>query len=169
MTSPSNNRSVDLLGVKPIADSVKTVIEATIAGAAAFLSRICLPASEEFGFLLRDKVSNWRARNLARIAARAEQHVRDHQSTGSANPRVLMFAVEQGSWAEDDQIQAMWAGLIASSCTADGRDDLNLLFMNLLAQLSVPQVRILSYGCAHVAKFVVKPGIVIRVSVYRCR
>lgn len=160
MAPPNDDKSLDILGVKPVGESLKTVVEGVVSGAAAFLSRICLPASEEFGLLLRDKVSAWRAHNLAKIAARAEKQVNARDTPCSASPRLLMFAVEQGSWAEDDEIQEMWAGLITSSCTDDGNDDSNLLFMNLLAQLSVPQVRILSYACARVATFVTKAGLV---------
>lgn len=46
-----DNKSLDVLGVKPIADSVNTVTKGTVDGASAFLSRICLPAAEEFGLL----------------------------------------------------------------------------------------------------------------------
>ncbi len=66
------NRSLDLLGIKPIADSIHTVTQAVVDGATEFLSRMCLPAAEEFGLLLRDRVSHWRAVNAAKIATKAE-------------------------------------------------------------------------------------------------
>jgi hypothetical protein len=42
----------------------------------------------------------------------------------------------------------MWAGLLASACTADGKDEGNLLFMNLLSVLSTGQARLLNHLCA---------------------
>lgn len=41
----------------------------------------------------------------------------------------------------------MWAGLLASSCTIDGQDDSNLMFIDLLSRLTISQVRILDYAC----------------------
>jgi hypothetical protein len=49
-----NSKSLDILGIKPIADAVNTVTRDAVEGAAAFLSRICLPAAEEYGLLLPD-------------------------------------------------------------------------------------------------------------------
>lgn len=58
MTTPNDPRQhgLDVLGIKPVAEAVNTVTKGTVEGASAFLSRICLPAAEEFGFLLQDKV-----------------------------------------------------------------------------------------------------------------
>ncbi len=69
-----DNKSLDILGIKPIADSVNTVTKGTVDGASAFLSRICLPAAEEFGLLLRDKVSAWRSNNAIAIAHKAKKY-----------------------------------------------------------------------------------------------
>lgn len=67
------DKSLDVLGIKPVAEAINTVTQATTAGAGAFLSRICLPAAEEFGLLLRDKVSAWRAKNALAITVQAEE------------------------------------------------------------------------------------------------
>jgi hypothetical protein len=66
-------QSLDVLGIKPLAEAINTVIKGTVDGAAVFLGRICLPAAEEFGLLLRDRVSHWRRQNLIRIAEKAER------------------------------------------------------------------------------------------------
>ncbi len=49
--------SVDLFRIKPLGEAAKIVTQAAVDGAGAFLGRICLPAAEEFGLLLRDKVA----------------------------------------------------------------------------------------------------------------
>jgi hypothetical protein len=61
------SKSLDILGLKPYGDSVKVVTQAAVDGAAAYLGKICLPAAEEFGLLLKDKVSRWRAANAVSI------------------------------------------------------------------------------------------------------
>ena len=46
------NKSLDLLGIKPILHAINTFSKGTVDGASAFLSRVCLPAAEEFGLLI---------------------------------------------------------------------------------------------------------------------
>jgi hypothetical protein len=54
----------------------------------------------------------------------------------------------------------MWGGLLASSCSPDGKDDSNLIFMNLLSQLTTLQVRILNHACEKVEKSVTPAGLI---------
>jgi hypothetical protein len=147
MKKPS--RSLDVLGIKPIGESVKKITDATVDGAAAFLSRICLPAAEEFGLLLRDRVRYWRSQNIASILAKSEKQIEDRSDKGEicAHPRIVSQIVETGSWIDDVVVQDMWAGLLSSSCTQSGDDDSNLLFTNLLALLTKLQARLLSHAC----------------------
>jgi hypothetical protein len=69
---PEESNSQDILGLKSYAEPINKVVDGSIEGASAFLSRICLPAAEEFGFLLKDKVSAWRAKNAINIAYKAQ-------------------------------------------------------------------------------------------------
>jgi abortive infection alpha-like protein len=143
------SKSLDILGLKPYADSVKIVTQGAVDAAAAFLGRICLPAAEEFGLLLKDKVSRWRATNAVNIAAKAEKKLKliPNAEGMHAHPRLVASIIEHGSWSDDDQVQEMWAGLLASSCTQDGRDESNLIFINILSQLTSLQAAILKYCC----------------------
>jgi len=155
--------SLDILGIKPVGDAINTAVEATVKGAEAFLSRICLPAAEEFGLLLRDRVSHWRANHAARIAEKAEKLLTEKGAAENvrAHPRLVTSIIEQGSWADKDEVQAMWAGLLASSCTEDGADDSNLMFVNLLSQMTATGVRIIDRLCDEITKEV-SPGGTIR-------
>ena len=49
----------DVLGIAPVGRAVERVTDSVLSGAEAVLGRVCLPAAEEFGLLLRDKVSRW--------------------------------------------------------------------------------------------------------------
>ncbi|MEO0375326.1 MAG: hypothetical protein AAF329_12025, partial [Cyanobacteria bacterium P01_A01_bin.17] len=110
------DRSLDILGIKPVSDSINTVTTSITTGAAEFLSRICLPAAEEFGLLLRDRVSHWRAVNAAKIAAKAKPLVSalPESDRYRAHPRLVAQIIEQGSWTDCDEVQNMWAGILAS-------------------------------------------------------
>lgn len=156
----NDNKSEDILGVKPIADSVNKITDATVNGASAFLSRICLPAAEEFGLLLKDKVSGWRSKNAVKIANKA-QTLLDGQINNTilhAHPRIVYAAIENGSWAEDDFMQNLWAGLLASSCTETGKDESNLILVNLLSQLTTSQALLVSHICQNCKTFQTKAG-----------
>ena len=155
----TDNKALDLLGIKGISDSVRVATQGTIEGAAAFLSRVCLPAAEEFGLALRDRISHWRAKNAARMLNRANEINLSHDPnpTERVSPRLAHVAIEEASWIEDDQVQAMWSGLLASSTSRDGRSDENLLFMNILKQLSSLQLSILRFAVQNPNKEVISP------------
>jgi hypothetical protein len=155
-----SKKNTDLLGIGPVAEAVRSTTQAVTSGAAALLTRICLPAAEEFGLLLKDRVSAWRSKNFENIARKAEQKLRavESQAELHAPPRVVFQIVEVGSWCESDDVQDMWAGLLASSCTEDGNDDSNLMFIDFLSRLSVPEVKIIDYACQNAPKILSRGG-----------
>jgi hypothetical protein len=63
----NESKSLDVLGVRPVEEAISHATKAAIDGASAFLARICLPAAEEFGLLLQDKVRAWRVRNAVLV------------------------------------------------------------------------------------------------------
>lgn len=71
--SDEKSKSLDVLGVKPFADAINTTTKGIVDGAGAFLGKICLPAAEEFGLFLKDKVSTWRGNNALQIVVSAEK------------------------------------------------------------------------------------------------
>jgi hypothetical protein len=151
----SDNKSIDVLGIKPIGDSVLKVTEGSVEGASAFLSRICLPAAEEFGLLLRDKVSMWRAKNAVEITTKAQQLLEKQvgEIVLHAHPRIVYSAIAHGSWADSDYMQNLWAGLLASSCSTDGKDESNLILINILSQLTSSQGALIGHICKSVEVF----------------
>lgn len=144
-----NGKSVDYLGIAPYGEALNTVAKEAMAGAGAFLGRICLPAAEEFGLLLQDKVAGWRKKNTTQIVNKAEEILSSasEEKNLHAHPRLVGKIMNEGSWADDEKVQDMWAGLLASSCTKDGKDETNLIFMNLLSQITSVEARILNYAC----------------------
>lgn len=61
--------------------------------------------------------------------------------------------MEECSAVDNDELQDLWAGLFASSCTPDGRDDSNMNFVDLLRRMSSVEARILDYACKHSKKY----------------
>lgn len=150
---------LDIFGVKPIAETIHTVTKASVNGASAFLSRICLPAAEEFGLFLKDKVSSWRAKNAVSVVQKAEEKFIQNKipSDAHAHPRLVAATIEHGSWSESSTVQDLWAGLLASSCSTDGRDESNVIFINILSQINSTEAVLFNHLCEIVGK-VVSPG-----------
>lgn len=148
------SNSLDILGVKPVGDAIKIATEETFKGAEAFLGRICLPAAEELGLLLRDRVGHWRSIQAAKIAEKGEAKVKKYaRGNVHAHPRLVFLSIDKGSWSDDDAIQEAWSGILASSCTEDGKDDSNIVFAAILDQLTGVQLRILNYSVETCSKF----------------
>lgn len=158
-----SDKSLDIFGTKPLSEAAKVASEATVHGIGEFLSRICLPAAEEFGLLLRDKVSAWRETNLIAIAAMAKEKMEAKgQPTGQhAHPRIVGGILEHGSWSDDDKVRGMWAGLLASACTANGKAQENLIYVNYLAQITTSQAKILNFACEEATKKKSKYGLLL--------
>lgn len=135
----------DPLGVKEaLVESSKIVAEHGSGTIFGLIKSICGGAAEEFGYLLHDQVKFYRAKNLNRLAERYMEL--GISSAGEiASPRVAMQLLEAASWVEDDELIKMWAGLLGSSLSRDGKDDSNLVFTDLLRKMTVLQARILAY------------------------
>jgi len=139
----------DLTGIGAWAGATQAFIEGPVADASTFLGLICNPAAKEFGLLFRDKIGFWRLKNAVKIAEKTKKLLARSGSFPDvqAHPRVVWQILEEGSWTESDDLQDMWAGLLASSCTPDGSDDSNLVFVSLLKQLIFSEAKLLDLAC----------------------
>jgi hypothetical protein len=157
----NEKKGIDLFGIKPIAEAVNVTVAKSFEGIEGFLKIVCVPALEEVGFLLRDKVSHWRLNNVLKILKKAQDKLEfeNGQLQIKAHPRVALSIIENGSLNDNDDIQNLWAGLFVSSCTKDGQDDENLIFVDLLKQLTIIEAKILNYACIQARKVHHKNGL----------
>jgi hypothetical protein len=151
---------LDVLGVKPVAESINKLVSGAVDGLSAVLGRLCLPAADELGLLFRDKVSYYRACNLLKLTKKIEQKMADKLEGVQAPPRLVHSIVEEASWIEDSDVQDMWAGLLSSACTDKGDDDSNLIFVDLLSRMTKLQARILRFACMEAEKIVTFAGLI---------
>ena len=156
MTTP--DKPGDPLGIRPAAEALRVAVET----AQTFLERICGPAADELGLMLKDRVGHWRMMNALSLVAKAKARFADlpNSEESKAHPRLVMKVINEGSWSDEEDIQEMWAGLLASSRSDGGRDDSNLIFINLLNQLTAPEARIMSYLCERVEKVRTESGVI---------
>ncbi len=135
---------------KALARSVDKIIDKSINSINKFLNKICMPAAIEYGLLLQDKVKFWRAKNTVKMLQKTQEILNEQnmlEKNIQAPPFLVYKIIENGSWCNEDEIQNMWAGLLASSCTEKGNDDSNLIFINILSQLSSIEVKLLNFIC----------------------
>lgn len=154
MTTETAKVATDILGIQPIAKSIEKLTDAGIAAASAFLIRICLPATEEYGLYIKDKVSYWRQEQMVVFAKRSESKMKENtvSETSHVHPRVFHEIVDKATWTDDSTTQDLWAGLLSSSCTEDGADDSNLIFINVLSQMTKLQAAVMDYACKNAQK-----------------
>jgi len=163
MTESKNNSSLDLLGIKPIGDAANMAVDKSFQGIEGFLKSVCVPALDEVGFLIRDKVRHWRLNNILRILEKAKGKLEfeNEQLQIQAHPRVAIAIIDNGSLNDNDEVQEMWAGLFASSCTKSGQNDENLIFVDILKQLTVAEVRMINYSCVNARKILYENGLIV--------
>ena len=123
--------------------------ELRLTSALGFLQQICLPAAEENRLALHRRLSNKRVASAVEITLKA-QVLFGRREPGAdllAHPDMVRRILENGSWTEDDWIRQWWAGLLVSSCSADGLDTSNAVFIDLLAKLTPVHLHVLSFVC----------------------
>ena len=162
MKDETTSKSTDLLGIAPYGEAIKIAVEKGFGAAEAVLSRICLPAAEELGLMFRDKVRYWRLNNIINVINKSEGKLNfdDEKLTLTAHPKVVHEIMENASWTDDDNIQAMWAGLLISSCNEKEGDDSNLLFTNTLKLLTSNQVKTINFLCINCKKKIDRHGFI---------
>jgi hypothetical protein len=134
--------------------------EFRIAEAISFLNHICPATSDEVRILLREGLSNYRVASAVEIAFKAQEMLGTSPEASKlrVHPKALLHILEDGSWSEAEWIQELWAGLLATSCTADGKDESGLMYCNLLSQLTAVHLRIFVAACTRSKKIMAGMG-----------
>lgn len=132
---------------KVIEEGTKETVGKAVDGIGTFLGKICLPAAEEIGLYLKDKMHIYRVMNLYKITQKVQKRL-ENNGQYQINPRSLINFVEKASLCDDDNIQNMWAGLLSGRLTHPAQEDTDIIYYDLLNSLSIYQARIIKliYG-----------------------
>jgi hypothetical protein len=116
--------------------------------AVLFVSRLCHAEGREAIMLLGGELDQHRTSKAIEITHRAEDLLDAEPDTDKmrADPKLIKSILKDGSWS-DGLTEQMWAGLLASSCTASGKDDSNKAFAGLVVNISNTQCRIFLSAC----------------------
>lgn len=144
----------DVFGIEPVGKAGEVVTKGVMDGISSFLSSVFKPGLEELGFLMKDRVRQWRLNNILRMLEKAKGRLEfnGNELNLTANARVGLAIMDESSKVDNEELQDLWAGLFVSSCTSDGHDDSNMNFVDLMRRMSTVEARILDYACRRCQK-----------------
>jgi len=119
-----------------------------------FLYRLCPSEEMETIYVLTGELNEFRTRNMMAIVLNTEKMLASEPNFEKmrADPQIVESILKEGSWGNDDLTSRLWAGLLASSCSLERTDQSNKGFVELLAQMTPNQARILVEGCIRAPK-----------------
>lgn len=133
-----------------------------LATAVSFLSQVCPGGAEEIGQLLRGRLSNHKVAVAIEIALKAQSILAGGPVTKGlhAEPLIVVRILENGSCTDEGWLKHFWGALLATSCTANGHDELSRVLVELFSQLTTFPVRILVVVCTRATKVLAESGLV---------
>lgn len=63
------------------------------------------------------------------------------ESEGQVSPRVLRILLNEGAFCSNSIVQEYYAGILAASKTENQEDDRGIMFMNIVASLTIQQIK----------------------------
>jgi hypothetical protein len=143
-------------GHDPVLGPLKT------AKAMAFFHRICAPDGLAVWTYLRNALGGHRFWNAIEIGLQAEGFVGVASLSDElhASPEFVMRLLHDGSWADDQEMQQSWAGLLAASCSTEQDDESSRPFLEIFSQLTPAHARLLNATCMRATKYVTESGMV---------
>ena len=119
-----------------------------------FLCRLCPEASQELTRLVRSGLGNLRFANAVQISLLGDAMLAAEPDgfKMQADSQTVQRIIADGSWADEDWIQQLWAGLLAASCAIDKKDQLGLDLVDRFSQLAPVHARIFKHACEKAEK-----------------
>lgn len=118
--------------------------------------------TKEIGFFIQDKIryQRWKWWNNVTQIIEKTKDMPNMDKSLVIHPRIFFNILDNGGWVDDENLQKMWAGLLVSGRTTDGKDQSNTIFINMLSQMTTSEVKILDYICGASNKILTSEGIV---------
>jgi hypothetical protein len=133
--------------VQEVAKATKAGIEAT-AKLGGFVSKIIGEPTETVVGILTDKLKFMRWERQMRLTERAKEIIESKNIEGELKtvpPKIALPIIENASLEENDELQDLWACLIASAVDPNFDGTLRTAFIDIIKQLEVNDVHILNF------------------------
>lgn len=112
----------------------------TINKAADLVHRLTGPVCDDIGAMISDSMKPYRAKNLVNTLRKTERILREAGLPANAVPTRLLFPIVEASSIEDDEtLQEMWAGLLATA--SQETDSVSPSFAETLKQMTPNEAR----------------------------
>lgn len=119
--------------------------------AADLVHRLTGPVCDDIGAMISDGMKPYRAKNLVNALQKTERILREAGLPANAVPTRLLFPIVDASSIEDDEtLQEMWAGLLATA--SQQTDSVSPSFIETLKQLTPGDARHLEVICQESVK-----------------
>ena len=126
------------------AELVKAGVEAVLKPVTDLIDKIAGPAAEELGLTIQDQVRVFRFRLQLRLWHEVKQICEEAGIQPQRVPlKVLLPIVENASLEEDDDLQEIWANLLANAADPRQLSPVLASFVDILKELSAQDVKFL--------------------------
>lgn len=123
-----------------------STLEKGIEIAANFLNKLIMPAVEETGLLIKDKVTFWKFKNQVKILNKAKDYCEKNRiETKTISFKLLVPLLEASALEEDELLQDKWAILLSNLVDSDQNIE-NHVFPYILGQISVDEFQFMERG-----------------------
>lgn|SRR5262249_22193729 len=117
--------------------SVKDAIEALYKPIESIVKTLAGPAAEEIGLGFRDSVQAWRFKRQVRLFKRVQELCAESGINPQAVKLSFLFdVVDKATLEENDDLQDLWANLLANAADPEYKSLISTAFPEILRQLS---------------------------------
>lgn len=117
-------------------DVTSSAIEKGIDLAKDFLDKLIMPAIEETGLLLKEKVTYWKFKNQVKVLNKAKIYCeKNNISTKTISLKLLCPLLDNAALEEDEDMQDKWAILLSNLVDSEQNIE-NHVFPYILSQIS---------------------------------
>lgn len=111
-----------------------------------YLDVIMKPALSEVGGIIADQVKYWRFKNQIKILVKARLLQEKYNITPKIIPvKTIASILEYSSLEENETLQDMWSGLLASASNSMSIYDIHLILSSILKELSYHDALVIKY------------------------
>jgi hypothetical protein len=110
---------------------------------ADIIHKLAGPMAEEVGQMMGDRMKLYALKNWIDVVKRGQQILADaHLPTNAVPPRLFLPILQAASIEDDETLQGLWAGLLASA--SEESDSLSPSFIETLKQLTPAEAKALN-------------------------
>lgn len=143
----NNDISESAKAVQEVAKTTTVAIEAT-QQLGGFVSRIINEPLDAVVGILADRLKFMRAERQFRLVDRWRQIMSERKIGGALRivpPKLALPIIENASLEEDDELQDLWANLLASAVDPNFKGMLRSAYIDIIKQLEVNDVHVLNF------------------------